>query len=447
MRALVGVVAIGIFAACSKEPPPPPTGSSADAGAGSARPTASAAAVDPPPSGEARLVVAGERPAIRESVATVRVAGKPAGMIRLFVSKLTPGDELVFALVFHADAAPKRDGGGTAFHEWSRTLAETRFVLKHPDGSTRALQIASAPRSLPLAITFAQEVRIARAGLTQWGETTPWKDGASELFPTPGRWALRVEGSVELVGDGGSVAYESDDLAFDVVPAGGAFTDLAAARAAAAAAVTEHLRRAPEPTRTAILDDVRDNRWVRFTRALGSSYDVEHVDVVITPSGKVQALTLATEFTCVAQGTFVTTPSGERPVETLEPGDLVQAWDPESRRAVVTPVVAVRSGTRSDLVRIGQATLTPEHPVHAGGSWIGAGRVRAGAILVGPGGAARDAPEVVAVSGPLPVHDLAVGWPHTYFAGGILVHNKSKLARPDRPWDDLFGRPGDAPRP
>jgi hypothetical protein len=48
-----------------------------------------------------------------------------------------------------------------------------------------------------------------------------------------------------------------------------------------------------------------------------------------------------------------------------------------------------------------------------------------------------------------PVVDLSVAWPHTYFAGGVLVHNKAvgvPLAPGDR-WQGLFLRRTDAAPP
>jgi hypothetical protein len=51
------------------------------------------------------------------------------------------------------------------------------------------------------------------------------------------------------------------------------------------------------------------------------------------------------------------------------------------------------------------------------------------------------------VAGPEAVFDVSVAWPHTFFAGGVLVHNKAVANEiaPKDPWRGTFLRTTDAP--
>jgi len=50
----------------------------------------------------------------------------------------------------------------------------------------------------------------------------------------------------------------------------------------------------------------------------------------------------------------------------------------------------------------------------------------AGTLITTEDGAMVPALSVAHVPGEVTVYDLSVGWPHTYFAAGILVHNKGR---------------------
>jgi hypothetical protein len=85
--------------------------------------------------------------------------------------------------------------------------------------------------------------------------------------------------------------------------------------------------------------------------------------------------------------------------------------------------------------------------VFADGRWLPAGEVRAGALLVDPSGRSHPLHRspVEADTRPTPVFTLSVEWPHTYFAGGVLVHNKAAPVSmaPNDPWGGLFSRQTD----
>jgi len=131
---------------------------------------------------------------------------------------------------------------------------------------------------------------------------------------------------------------------------------------------------------------------------------------------------------CVAAGTPVATPAGETPVERIRVGDLVLAADGEGRPAAAR-VVALRRGVSESIVSIraedGSAVeATPEHPVATERGWIPASAVREGDSIVTRGGRAR-VRSAATRRASVAVFDLEVEPGRCYFAGGVLVHNKS----------------------
>ena len=91
--------------------------------------------------------------------------------------------------------------------------------------------------------------------------------------------------------------------------------------------------------------------------------------------------------------------------------------------------------------RLGALRVTAEHPVWADGRWTRAGEVPVKARLIGQGGEPLLAGPL-ADEGATTVYDLTVTEPHTFFAGGVLVHNKAQHVPlgPDGPWGPLFYR-------
>jgi len=132
---------------------------------------------------------------------------------------------------------------------------------------------------------------------------------------------------------------------------------------------------------------------------------------------------------CVARGTRIDTPDGPRAVESLEVGERVWAWDPDGQRRIAAPIEAIAHSTTEKTMQLGQRGLraTPDHPIWTGAGFEPLERVRSGTALLASDGhvrAAQRAPEPI--TGSVEVYDLSVAWPHTYFADGVLVHNKSR---------------------
>ncbi len=198
----------------------------------------------------------------------------------------------------------------------------------------------------------------------------------------------------------------------------------------------------PLPTDPTI-DDAEGNLSVRFTNAGGNErgYDSDLLEVWLDRSGKLLVADAYQHFNCIAQGTPIATPRGAVAVEQLGPGSEVIAYDVESGARSVAKVERIVRGSATSVLEMGDLRVTAEHPIWAGSAWRRAGDVEAGEPLLGDGGAPLvAAPRLVSL--PHVVFDISVGSPHTFFAGGVLVHNKAvpvPLAG-DRPWGALFFR-------
>lgn len=145
------------------------------------------------------------------------------------------------------------------------------------------------------------------------------------------------------------------------------------------------------------------------------------------------------EAPCFPAGTLVSTPTGDRPIEDLRPGDAVLSWSVEEGRAVVAHISRTKVREADLVLALALADgrtlrVTPNHPLWqpARAAWTLAGEVVVGDLL-----AVRDAkggltPVAVTAVGPdttpsaaaaIPVYDLTVLPTHAYFAGGVLAHN------------------------
>ena len=133
---------------------------------------------------------------------------------------------------------------------------------------------------------------------------------------------------------------------------------------------------------------------------------------------------------CFPAGTPVLTPQGEVPIERIAPGEPVNAVDENGHQAM--SMVRSTHATRSRLLMIrtsqGDLTTTAEHPLAlASGGFRKAGDLTLGEELL----SWREGQLLPAsITGIQPldnealVHNLTVDGPHTFIAGGFVVHNK-----------------------
>lgn len=137
---------------------------------------------------------------------------------------------------------------------------------------------------------------------------------------------------------------------------------------------------------------------------------------------------------CFVAGTAVLTSIGAKSIETVQPGDLVWAWDEDTGDVSLKKVVETYVNETDELVHIWadgeEIVATPSHPFYSPvKGWTDAVRLRAGDVLVLVNG------EYVVVErvqhefleSPVTVYNFQVEDYHTYYvASGVLVHNECK---------------------
>lgn len=138
---------------------------------------------------------------------------------------------------------------------------------------------------------------------------------------------------------------------------------------------------------------------------------------------------------CFAAGTMVLTPDGERPIEEIEEGDIVLAYDFKSgkvvSRTVKNPVENATEHWYKLIIGSKETKVTGAHPFWVNNlqEWVSARDLRKGMIL-----RTSDAREVVidsiervSLSKPERTFNFEVEINHNYFAGTkgntVLVHN------------------------
>lgn len=208
--------------------------------------------------------------------------------------------------------------------------------------------------------------------------------------------------------------------------------------------------------------------WSVFRQELWNGIKDNWVDIALTivPGGAI--LKVVKVFTkgrcffviiCFVAGTDVLTPDGPRDIETIQPGELVWAFDGETSGWAATEVVAT-TRTECDGVMVqvqitdGEGSCetiecTEGHPFWvvggialeerphaedavplgaeptAGGRWVEAGLLRAGDTLLTRGGGYAMVSGVTARHEQRVVYNLTLAGLHNYAVGddGVLVHN------------------------
>ena len=131
-------------------------------------------------------------------------------------------------------------------------------------------------------------------------------------------------------------------------------------------------------------------------------------------------------FTCIAAGTPILTTDGATAVEELRIGDPVWGYDLARKRRVLTTIRAIRRSVVAETLLFGKSLrVTSSHPIFAGGVWKSADEIAANDLVLNTEAALVPAGEPRRISGRVDVFDLTVDGPHNFFAGGMLVHNKT----------------------
>ena len=134
---------------------------------------------------------------------------------------------------------------------------------------------------------------------------------------------------------------------------------------------------------------------------------------------------------CFVAGTLIKSEDGLIPIEEIEPGDLVWAWDEETGTTALKPVVETYLNETNELTHIlvagEEIVCTPGHPFYSPvKGWAEACRLRAGDILVLVNGEYVVVEKVQheLLEAPIKVYNFEVQHFHTYcVASGVVVHN------------------------
>jgi hypothetical protein len=141
---------------------------------------------------------------------------------------------------------------------------------------------------------------------------------------------------------------------------------------------------------------------------------------------------------CFLAGTEISLADGStKPIESIEAGDVVMAWDMESGELKPDPVRAVQDPREVDSFLIVNDSLrvTPSHPFLSDGEWVKAGDLKVGDHLTAADGSVVTVATIETVPGPVTVYNFEVNPYGTYVANGIVVHNRSSIkdGTPDEP--------------
>ncbi len=98
--------------------------------------------------------------------------------------------------------------------------------------------------------------------------------------------------------------------------------------------------------------------------------------------------------------------------------------DPSGTRVERRVIRTHRTLATSFLEINGSPMVTPDHPFLANGSWTDAGELVVGSTLRSFDGRPVDVLSLQVVRRGVRVYNISVDVDHTFFANGVLVHNK-----------------------
>lgn len=133
------------------------------------------------------------------------------------------------------------------------------------------------------------------------------------------------------------------------------------------------------------------------------------------------------EMGCFVSGTKVLMQDGqEKAIEDIVPGDFVLTRKSETESDLVSAEVVGKHEVEAlgFLIINGELRVTPEHRLFVNGKWLMAGDVQIGDQLIGKDGLPVGISSIEWLRKKARVYNLIVKDRHTYFAGGVFVHNE-----------------------
>jgi hypothetical protein len=130
---------------------------------------------------------------------------------------------------------------------------------------------------------------------------------------------------------------------------------------------------------------------------------------------------------CFLAGTLVTVHDGTVPIENLEVGDYILGVSEEGM-LTYHRVTAIHRGIQTDFYVVnGSLCVTAQHPFFVNDTWVTAENLWIGAELQNADGGVVTVQRMQAVEKGVRVYNLEVDGSHTFFADGVLVHNKKPI--------------------
>ncbi|MGE0321036.1 MAG: Hint domain-containing protein [Polyangiaceae bacterium] len=351
--------------------------------------------------------------------------------LRPTVPDVTSDDHLDFVLRIRAEKLPPK--GDPAWQEtldFNEVLNSLEVTIEDPKGKKQTLHVGAVatPWVQPILSTTIS-LQLDKQGI-RFGNalSSKWKEAPEDWLKTPGTYRVSVHADFagKLPGataDTRNVKLSAGPLDYHVEAPSPRFRSLAELTGITTKWVQDRQGTPKVRPAGAVLEDEAKNRSFRYTLE-SERYDITVVEVLVDPSGKEVLYDVFSHFTCVAEGTPIATPNGDVAVERLTPGTLVSSFDVEQRTLTSARVNHVEAHNAVELVQLGQLLVTAHHPVFSDGRWVEAGRVAADSQLVGVAGQSLEVtPRAVRRAGV--VYELSVSEPHTYFASGVLLHNKA----------------------
>jgi hypothetical protein len=132
---------------------------------------------------------------------------------------------------------------------------------------------------------------------------------------------------------------------------------------------------------------------------------------------------------CFAAGTPVTLSDGRtKPIEQMQIGDAVRSYSLERREFVTGKVTKNFKRSQPAYLNIDGIKVTVEHPFWLvnRSEWVKAGDIKRNDILMRDNGSWQTVRNITFIVEEIDVYNMEVEGEHNYFAGGVLVHNKTQ---------------------
>jgi hypothetical protein len=132
---------------------------------------------------------------------------------------------------------------------------------------------------------------------------------------------------------------------------------------------------------------------------------------------------------CFAAGTPVTLSDGRtKPIEKIQVGDAVRSYSLARREFVTGKVTQNFQRSQPAYLNIDGIKVTVEHPFWLvnRSEWVKASEIKRNDILMRDNGSWQTVRNITFIVGEIEVYNMEVEGEHNYFAGGVLVHNKTQ---------------------